>query len=141
MRSGMVNWILTRGWRLRWPRMRFRRFRGLHLLVWHPDVGPLFRFIRMSLIERPPLGVWMTYLVDWRRLWITRFIIGMRYALLIGVVGSTIGDSQQVMFNCITWWGFFRRWVGMPLMGLLRWSRFRIPGFMARSGLRYQCVG
>ena len=42
----------------------------------------------------------MSYLVDWRRLQITRFTIGMRHGLLIGVVGSTIGDSQQVMFNC-----------------------------------------
>ena len=46
----------------------------------------------------------MNYPVDWKRLWITRFTIGVRHGLLIGVVGSTIGDSQQVTFNCITWW-------------------------------------
>ena len=87
------------------------------------------------------MGVWMSYPGDWRRLWITRFTIVMRHGLLICVVGSTIGNGQQVTFNCITWWGFLRRWVGIPLMGTPRWSRFRILGYMARSGLRYRCVG
>ena len=97
--------------------------------------------VHKNVLGRPPLGVWMSYPGDWRRLWITRFTIGARHGMLIGVVGSTIGDSQQVTFNRITWWGFLRRWVGIPLMGLPRWSRFKSLGFMARSGFRYQCVG